>query len=161
GRVASAPRHATRGDRARLLRRLHPVGACRTTRRTARYDQEPDVRRARPTPRALGRHRKPRGTMEPGIHELTAGYALDALDPEERGADEEHPEGCDPGREDLPRSWDVSPSLALAAPGPAPSPELRERILTAARAEPQNVVPIQRKPRLTGGWALGAVAAAA
>ena len=28
--------------------------------------------------------------MEPGIHELTAGYALDALDPEERRAYEEH-----------------------------------------------------------------------
>jgi len=99
--------------------------------------------------------------MEPGIHELTAGYALDALDPEERRAYEEHLEGCQRCKEELARFWDVSTSLALAATGPDPSLELRERILTAARAEPQNVVPIQRKPRLTRGWALGAVAAAA
>ena len=33
--------------------------------------------------------------------------------------------------------------LAVAADGPAPSPALRERILDAARAEQQNVVPIE------------------
>jgi anti-sigma-K factor RskA len=99
--------------------------------------------------------------MEPGIHELTAGYALDALDPEQRRAYEEHLEGCERCKEELARFWDVSASLALAATGPDPSPELRERILAVARAEPQKVVPIQRKPRLTRGWALGAVAAVA
>ena len=39
--------------------------------------------------------------METGIHELTAGYALDALDPDERRAYEEHLEGCERCREEL------------------------------------------------------------
>jgi anti-sigma-K factor RskA len=99
--------------------------------------------------------------MESGIHELTAGYALDALDPEERRLYEEHLETCERCQEELSRFWDVSASLALAATGPDPSPELREHILAAARAEPQNVVPLRRRPSFSSGWALGAVAAVA
>jgi len=99
--------------------------------------------------------------MESGIHELTAGYALDALDPEERRAYEEHLEGCERCQEELARFWDVSASLALAATGPDPSPELREKILAGARAEPQNVVPLQRAPRFSRGRIVTAVAAVA
>jgi anti-sigma factor RsiW len=99
--------------------------------------------------------------MESGIHELTAAYALDALDPEERRAYEEHLEGCERCQEELASFWDVSASLALAATGPDPSPELREKILAATRSEPQNVVPLRRAPRITRGWAVGAVAAVA
>jgi anti-sigma-K factor RskA len=99
--------------------------------------------------------------METGIHDLTAGYALDALDAEERAAYEEHLDGCERCREELTGFWAVTSSLALAATGPAPPPELRERILSGARAGRQNVIPFRRRPALTPQRALGAVAAVA
>jgi anti-sigma-K factor RskA len=80
--------------------------------------------------------------MEPGLHELTAGYALDALDPEERDEYERHLAGCERCQKELASFWEVTGALALASDGPAPPPGLRERILEAARAEPQTVVPL-------------------
>jgi anti-sigma factor RsiW len=99
--------------------------------------------------------------METGIHELTAGYALDALDAEERAAYEEHLPACDRCREELASFWTVTSSLALAATGPDPRPELRERILAEARAERQNVIPLRRRPVITRLHAVAAVAAVA
>jgi len=99
--------------------------------------------------------------MEQGIHELTAGYALDALDPEERRAYEEHLPGCERCREELSAFWEATASLALAATGPEPSPTLRERILAGARAEPQNIVPIRRRPVFASVRIVAAVAAVA
>jgi anti-sigma-K factor RskA len=92
------------------------------------------------------------------VHELTAGYALDALDPAERGQYEEHLSSCERCRDDLQGFWQVTGSLAHAAGGAAPSPALRERILEQARSERTNVVPLQRRfaPR-----ALSVVAAVA
>jgi anti-sigma factor RsiW len=98
--------------------------------------------------------------MEAGIHELTAGYALDALDPEERRAYEEHLEGCERCQEELGSFWETTEALAIAASGPVPAAGLRERIVAAARAEPQNVVPIDIRRRRTVP-ALSAVAAVA
>ena len=69
--------------------------------------------------------------MEPGIHELTAGYALDALDPDEREAYEEHLGGCEQCQEELASFWEVTGALAVAADGPAPSPD-------APRADPRS-----------------------
>ena len=98
--------------------------------------------------------------METGIHELTAGYALDALDADERRAYEDHLGACERCREELAALWETTAALALASSGPEPSPELRERIVAAARAEPQSVVPLEpRRPRALP--ALGAVAAVA
>jgi anti-sigma factor RsiW len=96
--------------------------------------------------------------MEERIHELTAGYALDALDAEERGAYEAHLAGCGRCQEDLASFWEVTGSLAYAAAGSAPAPpaELRERLLVRAREERPNVVPLRRR-----GWALPAATAAA
>jgi anti-sigma-K factor RskA len=92
------------------------------------------------------------------VHELTAGYALDALDPAERGRYEEHLASCEQCRDDLQGFWQVTGSLARAAGGPAPPPALRERILEQARSERTNVVLLPRRftPR-----ALSAVAAVA
>ncbi|HET6623728.1 MAG TPA: anti-sigma factor [Gaiellaceae bacterium] len=87
--------------------------------------------------------------METGIHELTAGYALDALEPEERRAYEAHLEGCEQCREELAAFWQTTEALAVAASGPAPSGELRERILSQARQEPQVVVPLASRRRRT------------
>jgi anti-sigma-K factor RskA len=108
--------------------------------------------------------------MELGIHELTAGYALDALDPEEREEYERHLAGCTRCQEELAAFWEVTGALAVASDGPAPPPGLRERILEAARAEPQTVVSLdtvsldnarqRRRPQLlTAVAAIAAVVA--
>jgi anti-sigma factor RsiW len=99
--------------------------------------------------------------MESGIHELTAGYALDALAPEERRAYEEHLEGCERCQEELGAFWQTTEALAVAASGPVPSDALRDRILTAARAEPQTVVPFEPRRRRLTVPVLGAAAAVA
>jgi anti-sigma-K factor RskA len=98
--------------------------------------------------------------METGIHELTAAYALDALDADERRAYEEHLAGCDRCREELTSFLEVTAALAVAASGPEPRPELRDRIIAEARAERQTVVPFA-PPRRRLTPALGAVAAIA
>lgn len=87
--------------------------------------------------------------MADGIHELTAGYALDALDDDQRRAFEEHLEECGRCREDLASFGDVATALALAASGPEPPSELRDRVLAAVRSEPQNVVPLESRRRRT------------
>ena len=99
--------------------------------------------------------------MEAGIHELTAGYALDALDAGERRAFEVHLEECERCREELASFWSVTEALAVASSGPAPSSDLRRRIRDAARAEPQVVVPFAPRRRGMVAPALAAVAAAA
>jgi anti-sigma-K factor RskA len=101
--------------------------------------------------------------MEAGIHELTAGYALDALDPDERREFEAHLDECDRCREDLASFWTVTEALAVGASGRAPSGDLRGRILAAARAEPQVVVPFERRrrrvlPALSTAVAVAAIA---
>jgi anti-sigma-K factor RskA len=98
--------------------------------------------------------------MEAGIHELTAAYALDALDPEERREYESHLADCEACQDELASLSGVTEALAVAASGPAPRPELRDRVLAAARAEPQTVVPFERRSRRTLPI-VGAVAAVA
>jgi anti-sigma factor RsiW len=98
--------------------------------------------------------------MENAIHELTAGYALDALAPAERRAFEEHLEGCERCQEELGAFWQTTEALAVAASGPVPSEVLRGRVLAAARAEPQKVIPLaSRRTRLVP--VLGAATAVA
>lgn len=99
--------------------------------------------------------------METGIHELTAGYALDALDPDERSAYEAHLATCERCRQELASFWETTEALAVATSGPTPSPALRERILFDVRAElPQNVVPLDPRRRRIAP-ALAAVTAVA
>jgi anti-sigma-K factor RskA len=99
--------------------------------------------------------------MEAGIHQLTAGYALDALDPDERRAYEAHLAECASCRAELSSFWRTSEALAVAASGPEPSPDLRDRIVSAARAEPRVVVPFESPRRRRLAPALGAVATVA
>jgi anti-sigma-K factor RskA len=79
------------------------------------------------------------------LHELTAGYALDALDPDEQAQYEAHLATCEPCRDELQGFWQVSASLARAAGGPQPPAALRSRILEQARSERPNVVPLRRR----------------
>jgi anti-sigma-K factor RskA len=100
-------------------------------------------------------------TTNEDLHELTAAYALDALDADERGAYERHLADCDRCRADLRDLGETVGALGLAVEGPAPPRELRERILVAAKEEgPSNVVAIG--PRRSRVYvAAGAVAVAA
>jgi anti-sigma factor RsiW len=97
------------------------------------------------------------------VHELTAGYALDALDPAERATFEEHLSSCERCREELQGFWQVSGALAHAAGGRTPPASLRGRILEQARSERSNVVPLRQRrflvPALSSVAAVAAVAA--
>ena len=79
------------------------------------------------------------------IHDLTAAYALDALDPHDEERYEEHLATCERCREELAELRDPVAMLAYGIESPTPPPELRTRILDAARAERSNVVPIRRR----------------
>jgi anti-sigma-K factor RskA len=94
-------------------------------------------------------------------HELIAGYALDALDDAERARAEELFATSEEAREELRSLTDVAAAMATATVGPAPRPELRGRILDAARAEPQNVVSLDERRRSRVVPVLGAAAAVA
>jgi anti-sigma factor RsiW len=94
------------------------------------------------------------------LHELTAAYALDALDPGEEAAYEEHLAHCVACQEELALLSGTASALALAAGAAEPPLALRGRILDAARAERSNVVPL--RPRWTAPlMAAAAVAACA
>lgn len=94
------------------------------------------------------------------IHDLTAAYALDALDPEETRTYEEHLATCPECRQELAGLSRAAGALAYAIDSPPPPAALRERILEAARAERNNVVTL--RPRWTvAAKAVAAVAACA
>ena len=91
------------------------------------------------------------------IHDLTAAYALGALDADEAERYEEHLATCESCREELAGLRDPVAALAYGVESPAPPAALRKRILDAARAERSNVVPIRRRLPVI----LGAAAAVA
>ena len=93
------------------------------------------------------------------LHELTAGYALDALDPAETAAYEEHLAHCDACQAELASLAAAAGALGFAAEPAEPPPALREKILVTARAERSNVVPLRARSRAELG--LRVVAAAA
>lgn len=94
-------------------------------------------------------------------HDLTAGYALDALDASERELYESHLATCEDCRVELASFWTVSGALARGAGGAPPPAALRERILVQARAERPNVVPLRRRVALPAVATVAAVAAVA
>lgn len=95
------------------------------------------------------------------VHALTAAYALDALDEHEAAEYEAHLARCDDCRKELAALQSTASSLAYALEGPAPAPELRERILVQARRERSNVVPLAPRRRFRIATAAAAVAACA
>jgi anti-sigma-K factor RskA len=97
-----------------------------------------------------------------GIHELTAAYALDALDSHDEREYEEHLARCETCRADLASLHEAAATLAFAVEERTPPPALRERILESARAEPSNVVSLRRWRVVTySSTALAAAAAVA
>jgi len=99
--------------------------------------------------------------MDAEAHELIAGYALDALEPDERARAKELLERSEEARDELRAFTEATAAMATAASGPAPPPGLRDRVLDAARADRETVVPLasRRRPRLV--TVLGAAAAVA
>ena len=96
--------------------------------------------------------------MDP--HELTAAYALDALDPEEAAAYERHLSQCEECREQLAELNETAAALAFGAVAPEPPKRLRTSILDAAAAERSNVVPLLRRRWVARGLAVAAAAVA-
>jgi anti-sigma-K factor RskA len=94
------------------------------------------------------------------LHDLTAAYALDALDPDEAEAYERHLSQCEDCRLQLAELNDTAGALAFGTVAPAPPPRLRALILEQAAAERSNVVPLLRRRWVARGLAVAAAAAA-
>jgi anti-sigma-K factor RskA len=96
-----------------------------------------------------------------GIHELSAAYALDALDADERREFEEHLTHCPECREAVASFQETASALAHDVEMPPPPPSLRDRILEQARRERPNVVPLRPRWVFPATAAVAAVAACA
>jgi anti-sigma-K factor RskA len=99
--------------------------------------------------------------MAPDVHSLVAPYALDALPETEEREFEQHLALCERCQRELGALREAAAALAYGAGGPEPPPELRERILSQARAERPNVVPLRRRLRWTVPLGAAATVAAA
>jgi anti-sigma-K factor RskA len=94
------------------------------------------------------------------LHDLTAAYALDALDPDEAEAYERHLSHCEECREQLAQLNGTATALAFGAVAPAPPERLRGSILDAAAAERAHVVPLLHRRWVARGLGVAAAAAA-
>ena len=92
-------------------------------------------------------------------HALSALYALDALTGEDQARFEAHLAECARCRRELVGLQGAAASMAFAVDGPAPPPALKGRILAAAHAEGQNVVPF--RPRRSAAVTIAAAVAVA
>jgi anti-sigma-K factor RskA len=95
------------------------------------------------------------------IHDLSAAYALDALDADERQRFEEHLAHCEDCREAVAVFHDTAASLAHGVDAQQPPPSLRGRILAEARSEGRNVIPLRSRWTVRATSAVAAVAAVA
>ena len=84
------------------------------------------------------------------LHELTAGYALDALETADARAYEQHLAHCERCQAELAAFSASAGALAFGVAPAEPPAELRERILDAARAERSNVVPFRARLQAYG-----------
>jgi anti-sigma-K factor RskA len=94
-------------------------------------------------------------------HANVAPYALHALDEDESRDFEQHLAVCERCREELAGLKEAAAALAYGAEGPAPPPELRDRILARAREERPNVTSLPARPRRNWTAPLAAAAAIA
>jgi len=77
------------------------------------------------------------------LHDLTAAYALNALEPEEARRYEAHLARCERCRDEFAALSESASALAYATEAPEPPADLRSRILEQARNERPNVVPLR------------------
>jgi anti-sigma-K factor RskA len=96
-----------------------------------------------------------------GIHELSAAYALDALDADDQRRFEEHLGQCQDCRDDVASFQEAAAALAYDAGVAAPPDTLRTRILDQARRERSGTVVPFRARRWTPRIATGIAAVAA
>lgn len=96
-----------------------------------------------------------------GIHELSAAYALDALDGDERREFEEHLTHCADCRQEVASLQEAASALAYQVEVAPPPPALKDRVLEQARRERSNVVPLRRRWALPVAATVAAVAACA
>jgi anti-sigma-K factor RskA len=96
--------------------------------------------------------------MDP--HDLTAAYALDALEPDEAEAYERHLSQCEECRAQLAELNEGATALAFNVVAPAPPARLLKSILDAAAAERSNVVPLRRRNWVARGLTVAAAVAA-
>jgi anti-sigma factor RsiW len=95
------------------------------------------------------------------VHDLTAAYALDALEPDEARGYEQHLAGCELCREELAALQATTGALAYGTEPARPPAALRERILAAAREERPNVATLRPRSWTRPLAAVAAVAACA
>jgi anti-sigma-K factor RskA len=96
------------------------------------------------------------------VHELAAGYVLDALEPAARATFAHHLASCTICKEELESLRQAAAALAYSAEAPAPPLELRARVLARLRAEGAGkVVPLWRTYALPASAGLAAAAACA
>jgi len=91
------------------------------------------------------------------IHDLTAAYALDALDLEESETYEAHLAQCVRCREELANLGETATALAFGVTSPVPPERLRGQILAVTAADRENVVPLPVRRR----WLAAAASVAA
>jgi len=77
--------------------------------------------------------------------QLLAAYALEAIDPSDGRALGEHLVGCPECRAELSDLREAAGLLAHGVPPQTPSPSVRDRILSAVRAESSRSEPIERQ----------------
>jgi len=94
------------------------------------------------------------------LHDLTAAYALDALDPDEAEAYERHLGQCEQCRAQLAELGEAAAALAFGTIALAPPPRLRSAIVEAAAAERSHVVRLVRRRWVARGLSVAAAAAA-
>ncbi len=94
------------------------------------------------------------------LEELAAGYALDALDAGDERRFVDHLRGCASCEVLLATFREAALALGEAAPVARPAPELRQRVLAAAGAEPLRAQPGRVAPEVADGASADLVGAA-
>jgi anti-sigma-K factor RskA len=94
------------------------------------------------------------------IHELSAAYALDALEPDRRAEFEEHLLRCAECREAVSLFQETAAALAYGVETPPPPAALGRRIMEEARRERPNVAPLRPRWVFPATATVAAVAAA-
>lgn len=85
-------------------------------------------------------------------------YVMDALDPAERSAAEQHIATCEQCRDEVSEFQELTGALGESVPPIAPPPQLRDRVLAQVGTTPQENVRVLRPHRRTR-WLAAAAAA--